>query len=42
MERTRSQWKELLEAAGLAVCNKWTVDAGRGESMIVAVPKKQE
>ena len=41
MERSRSQWKSLLEAAGFAVRKMWTVDAGRGESVIVATPKEQ-
>lgn len=40
MERSRSQWERLLEEAGLAIRKIWTVDAGRGEGVIVAVPKK--
>jgi demethylsterigmatocystin 6-O-methyltransferase len=40
MERSRSQWEQLLGAAGLAIRKIWTVDEGRGESVIVAVPKQ--
>ena len=41
MERSRSQWVELLDEAGLTIRKLWTVDAGRGESVIVAVPNVQ-
>ena len=41
MERSRSQWVELLDEAGLTIRKLWTVDAGRGESVLVAVPNVQ-
>ena len=39
MERSRSQWGDLLAAADFAIKKIWTVEGGRGESVIVAVPK---
>lgn len=40
MERSRSQWDQVFEAAGLVIRKIWTVDASRGESVLVTVPKK--
>ena len=40
LERSRGQWDQLLDGAGLAIREIWTVDVGRGEGVIVAVPKK--
>lgn len=39
LERSQGQWGNLLEAAGFEIRKIWTVDAGKGESVIVAVPK---
>lgn len=41
MERSRSQWDQLIKAAGLVIRKIWIVDAGRGEGVIVAVPEKR-
>ena len=40
MERSRLQWETLMTAVGLTIRKIWTLDAGRGDSLIVAVPKK--
>ena len=39
MERSQSQWISLLGDAGLSIRKIHTVNAGRGEAIIVAIPK---